>query len=122
MEIDALREIASSSPRIRSPTRSFRRIGVKWAPIPEDEFTAFLGAEAHTTTTASAALPRAFNHYFNGDFEAAAYIAAPQIERIVREAVLAVDEPAYRLQRGQHAWTIRWLGCASARPAQSGSQ
>jgi hypothetical protein len=87
-----------------------RRIGVKWAPIPEDEFTAFFSAEAHTSTAASAALARAFNHYFNADFEAAAYIAAPQIERIVREAVLAVDEPAYRLQRGNTPGQYAGLG------------
>jgi hypothetical protein len=87
-----------------------RRIGVKWAPIPEDELTALLSAEAHASTAGSAALARAFNHYFNCDFEAAAYIAAPQVERIVREAVLAVDEPAYRLQRGNTPGQYAGLG------------
>lgn len=87
-----------------------RRIGVKWAPIPEEDLAEFLNAEAHTSTAVSATLARAFNHFFNGDFEAAAYIAAPQIERIVREAVLAVNEPAYRLQRGNTPGQYAGLG------------
>lgn len=87
-----------------------RRIGVKWAPIPEDQLTEFLSAEPHTSTEVCATLARAFNHFFNGDFEAAAYIAAPQIERIVREAVLAVDAPAYRLQRGSTPGQYAGLG------------
>jgi len=87
-----------------------RRIGVKWAPIPEEELAKFLSDEAHTSPAAGAILARAFNHFFNSDFEAAAYIAAPQIERIVREAVLAVNEPAYRLQRGQTPGQYAGLG------------
>lgn len=80
-------------------TEILRRIGAKWGPIPVEDLATFLGEAAHVAPPVSVALARAFNRYFHGDFEAAGYVAAPQIERVVRDIVLAVNEPAYRLQR-----------------------
>lgn len=58
----------------------------------------------------AASLARAFNHFFNNDFEAAAYVATPHIETLVRDLVLQVNEPAYRLQRGQTPGQYAGLG------------
>ncbi len=91
-------------------TEILDRIGVKWAPIPTDDLTAFLGEAAHVAPPVAATLARAFNRYFQGDVEAAGYVAAPQIERLVRDIVLAVNEPAYRLQRGKTPGQYAGLG------------
>ena len=87
-----------------------RRIGLKWGPIPEDELTAFLGQAVYVPVAVAATIARAFNRYFADDFEAVGYIVTPQVERLVRDAVLAVNEPAYRLQRGQKPGQYAGLG------------
>lgn len=86
------------------------RIGAKWGPIPIDDLTAFLGEAAHVALPVAATLARAFNRYFQGDVEAAGYVAVPQIERLARDIVLAVNEPAYRLQRGKTPGQYAGLG------------
>ncbi|MGH8996622.1 MAG: hypothetical protein ACRDYB_11410 [Acidimicrobiales bacterium] len=86
------------------------RIGAKWGPIPADDLSAFLGEADHVAPPVAATLTRAFNRYFQGDVEAAVYVAAPQIERLVRDIVLAVNEPAYRLQRGKIPGQYAGLG------------
>jgi hypothetical protein len=87
-----------------------QRIGVKWGPIPVEDLAAFLGEADHVAPPVSATLARAFNRYFQDDFEAAGYAATPQIERLVRDIVLAVNEPAYRLQRGKTPGQYAGLG------------
>ena len=47
----------------------------------------------------AATLARAFNRYFQGDVEAVGYVAAPQIERLVRDIVLAVNEALERFEQ-----------------------
>lgn len=91
-------------------TEILHRIGVKWGPIPVEDLAAFLGEAAHVAPPVSATLARAFNRYFQDDFEAAGYTATPQIERLVRDIVLAVNEPAYRLQRGKTPGQYAGLG------------
>jgi hypothetical protein len=91
-------------------TEILDRIGAKWDPIPTDDLTAFLGEAAHVALPVAATLARAFNRHFQGDVEAAGYVAAPQIERLVRDLVLAVNEPAYRLQRGKTPGQYAGLG------------
>ena len=91
-------------------TEILDRIGSKWDPIPTDDLTAFLGEAAHVAPPVAATLARAFNRYFQGDVEAAGYVAAPQIERLVRDIVLAINEPAYRLQRGKTPGQYAGLG------------
>jgi hypothetical protein len=91
-------------------TKILHRIGVKWGPIPVEDLAAFLGEAAHVAPPVSATLARAFNRYFQDDFEAAGYTATPQIERLVRDIVLAVNEPAYRLQRGKTPGQYAGLG------------
>lgn len=87
-----------------------RRIGDKWAPMPEDDLTLFLSDAPHVRDAVAGSLARAFNHYFDNDVEAAAYIATPRIEALVRDLVLLVNEPAYRLQRGQKPGQYAGLG------------
>ncbi len=91
-------------------TEILDRIGAKWDPIPTDDLTTFLGEAAHVAPPVAATLARAFNRYFQGDVEAAGYVTAPQIERLVRDIVLAVNEPAYRLQRGKTPGQYAGLG------------
>lgn len=91
-------------------TEILHRIGVKWGPIPVEDLAAFLGEAAHVAPPVSATLARAFNRYCQDDFEAAGYTATPQIERPVRDIVLAVNEPAYRLQRGKTPGQYAGLG------------
>lgn len=91
-------------------TEILDRIGAKWGPIPADDLAAFFGEAAHVVPPVAATLARAFNRYFQGDVEGAGYIAAPQIERLVRDIVLAVNEPAYRLQRGKTPGQYAGLG------------
>jgi hypothetical protein len=87
-----------------------RRIGDKWAPIPEDELTQFLSESPHVRDAVAGSLARAFNYYFNDEFEAATYIATPRIESLVRDLVVLVNEPAYRLQRGRTPGQYAGLG------------
>jgi len=91
-------------------TEILNRIGAKWDPIPTDDLAAFFAEAAHVSPPVAATLARVFNHYFQGDFEAAGYIGAPQIEGLVRGIVLAVNEPAYRLQRGRTPGQYAGLG------------
>lgn len=91
-------------------TEILDRIGAKWGPIPADDLAAFFGDAVHVTPPVAATLARAFNRYFQGDFEAAGYVATPHIERLVRDIVLAVNEPAYRLQRGKTPGQYAGLG------------
>jgi len=91
-------------------TEILDRIGAKWGPIPTDDLTTFLGEAAHVAPPVAATLARAFNRYFQGDVEAVGYVAAPQIERLVRDIVLAVNGPAYRLQRGKTPGQYAGLG------------
>jgi len=91
-------------------TEILNRIGAKWAPIPTDDLAAFFAEADHVSPPVAATLARVFNHYFQGDFEAACYIGAPQIERLIRDIVLAINGPAYRPQKGRTPGQYDGLG------------
>lgn len=91
-------------------TEILHRIGAKWGPIVTDELATFLGDAVHVDRPVAATLARAFNRYFQGDFEAAGYVATPQVERLVRDIVRCADKPAYRLQRGNTPGQYAGLG------------
>ena len=75
------------------------RIWAKWGPIPADELGTFLSEAAHVDSGLGAALARDFLRFFNGDPEGAAYSVTPHIETLVRDIVLAIPLPIFRVQR-----------------------
>ncbi|MFF3672335.1 DUF4209 domain-containing protein [Microtetraspora malaysiensis] len=47
----------------------------------------------------ASALARAFQRFWAGDPEGAAFTAAPRVEALTRNLLLIIDEPIYRTQR-----------------------
>ena len=87
------------------------RAGSRFQP-GVDEVTQLFGG-----TLGGAALARSVVRFNDGDFEAAAYIALPLVERRCRELLLAVNSPIYRVQRSrQHDSQARSTPCSVGRP------
>jgi len=103
-------ELSQLRVQVHDVTKILNRIGAKWDPIPTDDLAAFFAEADHVSPSVAATLARVFNHYFQGDFEAACYIGAPQIERLIRDIVLAVNGPAYRPQKGRTPGQYDGLG------------
>ncbi len=89
---------------------ALERIGAKFEPILHDELQAFFQHPPHVPSTVAAGLTRAFEHYFRGDYEAAAYLGNPRIETIARNLVLALGLPVYRVQRAKTPGQYPGLG------------
>ncbi len=84
------------------------RAGSRFQP-GVDEVTQLFGG-----TLGGAALARSVVRFNDGDFEAAAYIALPLVERRCRELLLAVNSPIYRVQREKSPATYPGLGALLA--------
>lgn len=96
-----------------------QRIGEKWEP-DVDDLTALLGCTPHVQPAVSASVARAFRHFFDDDPEAAAYIALPKIEALVRDLVLAMNLPIYRTQREKTPGQYPGLGALMPELVESG--
>ncbi|MEV5898331.1 DUF4209 domain-containing protein [Nonomuraea fuscirosea] len=62
----------------------------------------------------AAALARAFQRFWVGDPEGAAFTAAPRVEALARNLLLVVDEPIYRTQRANTPGQYPGLGALLA--------
>lgn len=80
-------------------------------PIPShEELTAYFGRNRLVDQALAASLARAFLRWWAGDYEGAAFTVTPRIETLVRNLLLAVNAPLYRLQREQSPGQYPGLG------------
>lgn len=98
MQLTEVEQTAISSAAIFR-AEVIRRIWATWAPISEEDLTEFFGSASHVSDGLAAALARNFRRFCVGDPEGAAYAAVAHVEAVARELVLAVNAPAYRVQR-----------------------
>jgi Domain of unknown function (DUF4209) len=96
------------------------RVGARFGPIPEDELRGFFERAPLVPPPVAGSLARAFGHFFRGDYEAAAYVATPRAETVVRNLVLALDLPVYRVQRAATPGQYPGLGVLLDALAQAG--
>ena len=83
--------------------RALMAIWEAYGPIEESDLANFFARSPHVSPRLAAAIARAFLRFFNGDAEGALFTAAPRVETLVREIVLALDLPVYRTQLGNAA-------------------
>jgi hypothetical protein len=76
----------------------------------EEDAAAFFGAEQHVAPPLAAALGRSLIRYLRGDFEGATFAAVPRIERLLREMLLAVGAPVFRVEVGERTGGYPGLG------------
>ena len=86
------------------------RIWDKWGPLTEDGLAEFFAESSHVEQPLARALARDFIRYFNGDPEGAAHTASAHVETLVRNIVLAIPLPIYRVQRQQNPGQYPGLG------------
>jgi uncharacterized protein DUF4209 len=89
---------------------AFERIWGKWGPIDEEALAAFLGINDHVAPELAAALARDFLRFFSDDHEGACYSTAPHVEALVRDVVLAIPLPVYRIHRQEAPGQYPGLG------------
>lgn len=86
------------------------RIWQKWGPLTSDDLAEFFSESSHVEPRLARALARDFLRYFNGDHEGAAHTTSAHIETLVRDIVLAIPLPIYRVQRQQNPGQYPGLG------------
>jgi hypothetical protein len=89
---------------------ALRRIGAKWHPIDEGALAVFLGQANHVSQPVAAALSRAVGRFFSDDYEGAAYLCVPKIERLARDLLLSMNAPVFRVAHGPVAGQYPGLG------------
>ncbi len=89
---------------------ALRRIVDRHGLPTEAALVEYLAAQPLVDTGLAGALARSLLRYWVGDYEGAAFTAAPRIERLVRNLVLTLNEPIYRLQAGQTPGKFPGLG------------
>jgi len=107
-----LRQVEKIGLQLRAPDAAevLRRIHEKWGPISEKDLATFLGERSHVHDAVAISLANAFRHFFRSEFEAAAYIAVPRIEALVRGIVLSLGQGIYRVQREKSPGQYPGLG------------
>jgi hypothetical protein len=89
-----------------------RRFGERYGIPSEEQLTEVLSYGGSTDLRLASSLARAFRHWWNEDYEAAAAVAYPLVEAAVRSLLRELDEGIYRLQKasdpGQYPglWTM----------------
>lgn len=78
---------------------SLVRIAQKFGIPSEAELAGHFMANPILDIGLAAALARAFQRFWAGDPEGAAFTAAPRVEALARNLLLVIDEPIYRTQR-----------------------
>ena len=86
------------------------RIWEKWGPLSLDQLSEFFGEGSHVRPEVAGALARDFKRYFDGDHEGAAHTASAHVETLVRDIVLAIPLPIYRVQRQRDPGQYPGLG------------
>ncbi len=76
---------------------AFIRAGEKFGPPTDDEIVAGITNPLIDEPTKKA-IARVIRRFYDDDAEAAVYTGLPLIERLVRNVLLELDEPIYRLQ------------------------
>lgn len=100
-----------------SLTRAAQRFG---APTPDEVSTELTAGVPHIPEETAAAMGRVVARYTNGDVEGAAYTALPLIERLMREVLLRLNEPLYRVQQGRTPGQYPGMGHVLERLASRG--
>jgi hypothetical protein len=89
-----------------------RHFAERYGIPSEEQLTELLSYDGSTDLRLTSSLARAFLHWWNEDYEAAAAVAYPLVEAAVRSLLRELDEGIYRLQKasdpGQYPglWTM----------------
>lgn len=77
---------------------ALQRLVDELGPPDVEEIEHWLAAREHVDQSVARSIARALRHWADGDFEAAAAIGLPKVERLVRDFLLVDNAPLYRNQ------------------------
>lgn len=78
---------------------ALRKIGEVYGVPTEDELSSFLSQKPSLHEDEAELIARSFIRYWTGDFEGAAFVVVPMIERVARNLLVSIDAGIYRLQK-----------------------